>query len=145
MGSRNPLIALGIAMSVLVLPGCSQSRPAQPARPTHKIIKHTLYGSDHDAPHQREVLSWTSQDGNGPIDGTYTLQEQATDSASWTTSSEPKSFHGTQHGNEIVVPVGQLGGAADLHSTIRQNGHRLHLSSDLGIETFDLYDSPSAR
>ena len=147
VGSRSPLVAVGIALTALVLPGCSHSRPAQPAQPTHKIVKHTFYGYDPEDPdlHQREVLSWTSQDDNGPIDGTYTIQEQANGKGPWTTSGEPKSFQGTQHGNEIDVPRGQIDDMADLHGTIQQNGHRLHLNFDLGIETYDLYDSPPAR
>ncbi|MFE7403203.1 hypothetical protein [Streptomyces sp. NPDC057557] len=144
MGSRFPLIAVGIAMAVVVLPGCNNSQPTQTTPPTHKIVKHTFYGVDPASPDQREILSWTSQDDNGPIDGTYTLQERASHSAPWTTSSEPKSFQGTQHGNEIDVPVGPLGLTTDLHGTIQQSGRRLHLSSDLGIETYDLYDSPPA-
>jgi hypothetical protein len=134
-------------MTVLVLTGCNHSRPAQPTEPTHKIVKHTFYGYDPDAPDldQREVLSWTSQDDNGPIDGTYTIQEQANGKSPWTTLGEAKSFQGTQHGNEIDVPRGQLDDLLPYHGTIQQNGHRLHLNSDLGIETYDLYDSPAAR
>ncbi|MFD8549384.1 hypothetical protein [Streptomyces sp. NPDC059649] len=58
---------------------------------------------------------------------------------------EAKSFRGTQHGNAIDVPRGQLDDTADLHGSIKQNGHRLHLNFDLGFETYDLYDSPAAR
>ncbi|MFE9574630.1 hypothetical protein ACFYMW_40040 [Streptomyces sp. NPDC006692] len=143
IGSRSPLISVAavIAMS-MVIPGCSQSQPTQSAQPTRKIVKHTFYGVNPASPDQREILSWTSQGDNGPIDGTYTLQEKANDSASWTTSSDPKPFQGTQHGNEISLTGEQLGG--DVHGTIQQNGHRLHLDSDLGIATYDLYDSPSA-
>lgn len=144
MRSRSPFIAVAAAIAMtVVVPGCSDS---QPARPTRKIVKHTFYGYDPDAPdlHQREVLSWTSQGDNGPIDGTYTIQDQANDKGPWTTLGKAKPFQGTQHGNEINVPRGQIDGIADLQGAIQQNGHRLHLNLDLGIETNDLYDSPSA-
>ncbi|MEV0981139.1 hypothetical protein [Streptomyces sp. NPDC049915] len=136
-------------MIVVVLPGCSHSQSSQPAQssqPTHKIVKHTFYGYDPQDPslNQREVLTWTSQDDNGPIDGTYSIQEQANGKGRWTPVGETKSFQGTQRGNEIDVPRGQLDDIAPLHGTLQQNGHRLHLDSDLGIETYDLYDSPAA-
>ncbi|MEV5176855.1 hypothetical protein AB0L10_38585 [Streptomyces flaveolus] len=148
MGSRPALVAVVIAMTVVVLPGCSDSQPMQPAhsaQPSHKIVNHTFYGYDPMDPdlHEREVLSWTSQDDDGPIDGTYMIQEQANDKGPWTLVGEAKSFQGTQHGNKIDVPPGQLD-QFPYHGTIQQNGHRLHLDGDLGIETFDLYDSPSA-
>ncbi|MGV9252829.1 hypothetical protein [Streptomyces sp. NPDC003697] len=140
-GLRSSLVAAAAAVTVATT-GCSKSEPTQPAQPTHKIIKHTFYGVDPESPNQREVLNWSSQDDNGPIDGTYTLQEKANDSAPWTTTSDPKPFQGTQRGNEISLTGEALGG--NVHGTIQQNGHRLHLDSDLGIETYDLYDSPSA-
>ncbi|MEV5283531.1 hypothetical protein [Streptomyces sp. NPDC052811] len=109
-------------------------------------MTHTFYGYDAFDPnnrHMREVLSWTSQDDNGPIDGTYVIQEQANGQGPWTPLGETKPFQGTQRGNEIDVPGGQLGSAAPIHGTLQQDGHHLHLDSDLGIETYDLYDSPS--
>ncbi|MEV7960427.1 hypothetical protein ACFVZR_39465 [Streptomyces sp. NPDC058316] len=145
MGFRPALVAVGIAMTVVVLSGCSDNQSAQPAQPTHKIVRHTFYGYDPAASGMREVLSWTSQDDNGPIDGTYTVQQRKTDASPWEdTLTDPKPFQGTQHGNEISVPGEQLGlTGGDLHGTIQQNGHRLHCNTDLGIETYDLYDSPS--
>lgn len=148
MGSRSALVAVGVAVTLAVLPGCNDShssQPAQSAQPTHKLVKHTFYGYDPEDPdlHMREVLSWTSQDDNGPIDGTYAIQEQASGKGPWTPMGETKSFQGTQRGNEIDVPGGQLGDAIPVHGTLQQNGHRLHLDGDLGIETYDLYDSPS--
>lgn len=151
---RPPLVAVGIALASMTLLGCSHSgtsesapspefpQASQPTNPVDKIVKHTFYGYDPQAPGQRELLEWTSHGGDGPIDGTYSIQEQDTGKSSWTDVREPTLFQGTQHGNEITVPAGQID-EYGTHGTLQQNGHRLHLDGDLGIETYDLYDSPS--
>ncbi|MEU5093046.1 hypothetical protein [Streptomyces sp. NPDC021356] len=100
-------------MIVVALPGCSRSQPpqsVQPTLPTHKTVKHTFYGYDPEEPAhvQREVLSWTSQDDDGPINGTYVVQDRADATGRWTDTSDPKPYQGTQRGNEIDVPAGQL-------------------------------------
>lgn len=141
MGSRSPLIAVAVAMAMMVVvPGCRSGSQ----QPTPKIIKYTFYGVDPSFTEQREIVSWTSQDNNGPIEGTETIQVKADGTGAWTMEGEPEPFQGTQHGNEIEVPSGHLKNlTVDVHGTIQQNGHRLHLDSDLGVGTYDLYDSPS--